>query len=127
MEMRGQDLSRGLLVTLAVFCLASVSWAQGADETERVLFNAKVFTGVPDHPYADAVAIRGDKIVAVGSLAEVLPAIDKSATRVDLQGKFLLPGLIDSHIHAIYGGLPPISPQCHNQPPPPHRPLVLSS
>ncbi len=122
--MRGQDLSRGLLVTLAVFCFASVSWAQGADETERVLFNAKVFTGVPDHPYADAVAIRGDKIVAVGSLAEVLPAIDKSATRVDLQGKFLLPGLIDSHIHAIYGGLTLISADVSNQPPPSIDPLV---
>src|ERR1035437_624283 len=100
MEMRGRDLGRGFLITLAVFCFASVSWGQGADQTERVLFNAKVFTGIPDHPYADAVAIRGDKIVAVGSLAEV-SAIDPSATRVDLQGKFLLPGLIDSHAPAL--------------------------
>ncbi len=114
--MRGRDLGCGFLVTLAVFCLASVSWAQGADKTERVLFNAKVFTGVPDHPYADAVAIRGDKIVAVGSLAEV-SAIDPSATRVDLQGKFLLPGLIDSHIHAIDGGLALISADVGNEMP----------
>ena len=76
--MRGRDLGRGFLITLAVFCFASVSWSQGADQTARVLFNAKVFTGVPDHPYADAVAIRGDRIVAVGSLAEV-SAIDPSA------------------------------------------------
>jgi predicted amidohydrolase YtcJ len=117
MEMRGQDLGRGLLVTLAVFCFASVSWAQGADKTERVLFNAKVFTGVPDHPYADAVAIRGDKIVAVGSLAEVLPAIDQSAARVDLLGKFLLPGLIDSHAHPIEGGLTLISADVANEMP----------
>jgi len=115
MEMRGRVLGCGFLVTLAVFCLASVSWGQGTDKAERVLFNAKVFTGVPDHPYADAVALRGDKIVAVGSLAEVLPTVDKNAARVDLQGKFLLPGLIDSHAHPIYGGLALISVDVDNE------------
>ncbi len=115
--MRGRELGCSFLVTLAVFCFASVSWAQGADKTDRVLFNAKVFTGVPDHPYAEAVALRGDKIVAVGSLAEVLPAINKNATRVDLQGSFLLPGLIDSHAHPIEGGLALISADVDNQMP----------
>jgi predicted amidohydrolase YtcJ len=70
-----------------------------------VLFNAKVFTGVPDHPYAEAVGIRGDKIVAVGSLAEVLLASGRNAEGIDLHGNFLLPGLIDSHVHPIQGGL----------------------
>jgi predicted amidohydrolase YtcJ len=116
MEMRGRDLGRGFLITLAVFCFASVSWGQGVDQTARVLFNAKVFTGVPDHPYAEAVGIRGDRIVAVGSLAEV-SAIDPSATRVDLRGKFLLPGLIDSHIHPLDGGLTLISADVGDQPP----------
>jgi len=102
---------------LALFCLASVSWGQGTDKSERVLFNAKVFTGVPAHPYADAVAIRGDKIVAVGSLAEVLAATNKSAERVDLRGKFLLPGLIDSHAHPIEGGLTLISADVDNEMP----------
>ena len=114
--MRGRDLGRGFLITLAVFCFASVSWGQGADKTERVLFNAKVFTGVPDHPYAEAVGIRGDRIVAVGSLAEV-SAIDPSATRVDLQGKFLLPGLIDSHAHPVEGGIALISADVANEMP----------
>src|SRR6266849_10688732 len=95
----------GLLVALMLCSSASVSWGQGSDRAERILFNAKIFTGVPDHPYAEAVAIRGDKVVAVGNLAEVLQAAGKSAERVDLVGKMLLPGLIDSHIHAIDGGL----------------------
>ncbi|HKM48961.1 MAG TPA: amidohydrolase [Terriglobales bacterium] len=97
--------------------MASVSWGQGTDKAERILFNAKVFTGVPEHPYADAVALRGDKIVAVGSLAEVLPATNKNAERVDLQGKFLLPGLIDSHAHPIEGGLTLISADVDNEMP----------
>jgi predicted amidohydrolase YtcJ len=103
--MRGRGLGCSFLVVLAVFCFASVSWGQGTDKTERVLFNAKVFTGVPDHPYAEAVGIRGDKIVAVGSLAEVLLAIGRNAEGIDLHGNFLLPGLIDSHVHPIQGGL----------------------
>jgi predicted amidohydrolase YtcJ len=107
--MRGRDLGCGFLVTLVVFCFAAVSWGQGTDKTERVLFNAKIFTGAPDHPYAEAVAIRGDKIVAVGSLAEVLEAAGKSAEGVDLHGKFLLPGLIDSHVHPIQAGITLVS------------------
>jgi predicted amidohydrolase YtcJ len=103
--MRGRGRGCGFLVTLALFCFVSFSWGQGEDKAERVLFNAKVFTGVPDHPYAEAVAIRGDKIVAVGSLAEVLSAIGTNAEGIDLHGNFLLPGLIDSHVHPIDGGL----------------------
>jgi predicted amidohydrolase YtcJ len=103
--MRGRYRRANLLAALMLCCSASVSWGQGSDNAERILFNAKVFTGVPEHPYAEAVAICGDKIVAVGSLAEALQTVGKNAERVDLGGKTLFPGLIDSHIHAIDGGL----------------------
>ncbi len=102
--MGGRYRSFGVLVLVAC-CFALTSWGQGRDSSERILFHAKVFTGVPDHAYAEAVAIRGDKIIAVGSLADVAKAAGKDAERVDLGGKTLLPGLIDSHIHAIDGGL----------------------
>jgi predicted amidohydrolase YtcJ len=107
--MRRRALGCGFLVTLTVVCFAAVSWGQGTDKTERVLFNAKIFTGVPDHPYAEAVGIRGDKIVAVGNLAEVLEAVGKNAEGIDLHGNFLLPGLIDSHVHPIEDGVTLIS------------------
>jgi predicted amidohydrolase YtcJ len=94
-----------LLAALALCCSASVSRGQGSDKAERILFNAKVFTAVPEQPYAEAIAIRGDKIAAVGNLADVSRAVGKGAERVDLGGRTLLPGLIDSHIHAIDGGL----------------------
>jgi hypothetical protein len=79
-------------------------WAQGGSG-ERILFNAKVFTGNPENPYAEAVAVRGDKIIAVGSLTEVSKSASASAERIDLQGKSLFPGFIDSHSHSIDGGL----------------------
>ncbi|MHB8218508.1 MAG: amidohydrolase [Candidatus Sulfotelmatobacter sp.] len=75
---------------------------------ERIFFHAKVFTGDPQNPYAEAVAIRGEKIVAVGSLLEVAKTAP-SAERVDLEGKSLFPGFIDSHSHSIDGGLSRIS------------------
>src|ERR1700690_982930 len=89
--------------------LAFVFWvsvATAADEaTERIFFNASVFTAEPEHPYAEAVAIRADKIIAVGSRAEVAKSVGATAESIDLHGKWLLPGFIDSHIHTIFGGL----------------------
>jgi predicted amidohydrolase YtcJ len=70
---------------------------------DQIFFNAKVFTADPQHPYAEAVAIRGDKVLAVGNLPEVTEAAP-AATRTDLEGKSLFPGFIDSHSHTIDGG-----------------------
>ncbi len=72
---------------------------------ERIFFHAKVFTGDPQNPYAEAVAIRADSIVAVGNLSEVEQSVSAGAERIDLQGKSLFPGFIDSHSHSIDGGL----------------------
>jgi predicted amidohydrolase YtcJ len=88
-------------------CLQNVAFASGPDE--RVLYNGKIFTGDPEHPYAEAVAIRGDKIVAVGNRAEASKAVGSAADAIDLKGNFLTPGLIDSHCHAMEGGLTLIS------------------
>lgn len=97
------------LAALALLTFPLVARADDTAATERVFYNAKVLTAEPGHPYADAVAIRGDKIVAVGARAEVMKAVSKSAELIDLQGKTLLPGFIDSHTHPIEGGLTLIS------------------
>jgi len=96
---------------LAVFSalVASVTLPGGSNSQERVFYNAKIFTAEPEHPYAEAVAVRGDTIVAVGSLHEVSKAVSAGAERVDLQGKSLFPGFIDSHSHSIDGGMNLIS------------------
>src|ERR1700733_4431896 len=86
---------------LLVF-LAGEVWAA---DSATVFYDAQVFTGEPDHPFADAVAIRGDRIVAVGDLAAVEKAAGPGARKVDLKGKFLMPGMVDSHAHPIDGGL----------------------
>jgi predicted amidohydrolase YtcJ len=90
----------GLLFLLG---LSAGAWA--ADESSVVFYNARVFTADSNHPYADAVAIRGEKIIGVGALAAVEAAAGPGARRIDLGGKFLMPGMIDSHAHPIEGGL----------------------
>jgi predicted amidohydrolase YtcJ len=107
-----KHFSRYYLVFLvATFFLVQTDsslWAQESSG-ERIFFHAKVFTGDARNPYAEAVAIRGDKIIAVGNFAEVAKSSSGNAERIDLEGKSLFPGFIDSHSHSIDGGLSLIS------------------
>src|SRR5215468_989868 len=100
-------MSRWVFTLLLCVCLQGVASAGAAGE--RVFYNGQIFTGEPEHPYAEAVAIRGDKILSVGNRREVSKAVAGSAEMIDLKGKFLVPGMIDSHCHALDGGLSLIS------------------
>jgi len=91
--------------SVALLCVIAAMVAAPALAADRVLVNAKVFTGNPLQPYAAAVAVRDGRILAVGSQAEVTAAAMPTAEVVDLGGHALVPGLIDSHIHAVWGGL----------------------
>jgi len=71
---------------------------------EKVYYNARIFTANPFHPFAEAIFINGKKIIAVGSLDEIKNSAGASAEWIDCKGNFLMPGFIDSHIHAIKGG-----------------------
>ena len=92
-----------LFVIVFLAILHNSSFAQHAG-SEKILFNGKIYTANSAQPSAEAVAIAGDKIVAVGDLAMVKKLVGAKAEMIDLKGKFLLPGLIDSHNHAISGG-----------------------
>ena len=97
-----------IVTTFFLFQTDLLLWAQGSSG-DRILFHAKIFTGNPENPYAEAVAIRGGKILAVGNLPEVLKSASANAEGIDLEGKTLFPGFIDSHSHSIQGGLSLIS------------------
>ncbi|MEP6547840.1 MAG: amidohydrolase [Gammaproteobacteria bacterium] len=86
--------------------------ASGAPD--RILVNGKIFTANPQQPYAEAVSIRDGKILAVGNRHDVDASVGGGAQIIDLDGKTLLPGLIDSHIHAVYGGVGLLSADAKN-------------
>ena len=102
----GRTLRRCAALLFAAALSLSTSWLQAQDHSaDRILFHAKIFTADPQNPYAEAVAIRGDKILSVGNLPEVVKSASPNAERIDLEGKTLFPGFIDSHSHSIDGGL----------------------
>jgi hypothetical protein len=63
-----------------------------------VLLNARVFTADPSRPWAEALAIRGDRIVAVGTTAEVRALAGSATSTRDLGGRTVLPGFNDAHV-----------------------------
>ena len=71
---------------------------------EKIFYNARIFTADANHPFAEAIAISGKKIVAVGRTNDVQKAVGTAAEMINCNGNFLMPGFIDSHIHAIGGG-----------------------
>jgi hypothetical protein len=97
-----------IVTTFSIIQADSSLWAEESSG-DRIFFHAKVFTGDAENPYAEAVAIRGGKIIAVGSFLEVAKSSSENAERIDLEGKSLFPGFIDSHSHSIDGGLALIS------------------
>lgn len=68
------------------------------------LMNAHVITVVPDTPTGEAIAIKGNRILAVGSNEEIEKLIGKDTKTLNIQGYNVIPGLIDSHMHpGMYG------------------------
>ena len=67
------------------------------------IVNARVWTGDPRRPWADAVLVRGERIEAVGSSAEVRKRAG-AARVVDAKGMMVTPGFIDAHVHFLDGG-----------------------
>ncbi len=67
-----------------------------------VLVNGAIWTGAND---VEALAIRGDRIVAVGSNEESEAAVGRDARTIDLGGYRVVPGLIDSHLHFLRAGI----------------------
>jgi predicted amidohydrolase YtcJ len=97
----------GVSALLALLPLAACTMTRDSTTSAPVtlaVVNARVWTGDPRRPWADAVAVSGERLAAVGSSAEVRKLAPSSARVVDAKGGMLVPGFIDSHVHFIDGG-----------------------
>lgn len=97
-----RGIMRVMLILLAV--LPMMAFAQSKPGADLIISNAKVWTGEKAQPAAQAVAILGERIVAVGSNADVEVWRGPNTKLIDAQGELLLPGFNDSHTHFAEGG-----------------------
>lgn len=96
------NFSKNTLILFGtIFLFSACISKQAADE---ILINGNIWTANKNQPTAEAFAIKGDKIIAVGSSKEILKFAGKQTKIKDLEGEFVLPGFIDSHVHLMTGG-----------------------
>src|SRR5579884_2353458 len=81
-----------------------------AAEAELILKNGRVWTGDPTDPWAEAIAIRHNRIIAVGNNTDVAALGGRDARVIDLAGRLTLPGFNDAHVHFVNGSLRMLQP-----------------
>lgn len=91
-------------------CAILLAPSIGAQRTGRapadlVVRHAAIWTVDSTRPRAEAMAVAGDSIVAVGTDAEIAPWIGKRTRVIDARGRTLLPGFTDTHVHFLMGSL----------------------
>ncbi len=85
-------------------CATSRQEKPGTDTATLAVINARVWTGDARRPWAQAVAAKAERLVAVGSNDEVARLTGSGTRVIDAGGRMLVPGFNDSHVHFIDGG-----------------------
>lgn len=99
--MRQPPASAAFLLTM----LATSAAAQpAAPAPPLAVVNARIWTGDERRPWADGLLTDGERLVLVGSSAEVRKAVRPATRVVDARGAFLVPGFNDAHVHFVDGG-----------------------
>ncbi len=88
----------------AAILLSFLSCQQELTRAELIISNATIWTGNEKQPYAEALAVAGDTIIAVGSNDEIQKYKSEQTKLIDARGQFITPGFIDSHVHFLTGG-----------------------
>src|SRR6476661_7930082 len=73
--------------------------------TDTILIHGHIYTGNPRTPWAQAMAITGGRIDAIGADQDILSRKQARTEVIDLQGRTVVPGFSDSHTHMWFGGL----------------------
>ncbi|MEM8501136.1 MAG: amidohydrolase family protein [Pseudomonadota bacterium] len=95
---------KGLLAVGLLLVASACANQTLSNHADTIFRNGAVYTMVEAQPWAEAVAIRGVEIAAVGSNKDIVSLIGPNTNVVDLHGKMLLPGFHDAHIHSMMGG-----------------------
>lgn len=95
-----------LLLLLAVLALLSMKKDTSVtDIADQLYINGHIWTADPSNPFVEALAVKGDKILEVGSNSLVDKFRSAKTKLIDLKGKLMIPGFNDGHVHFLSGSL----------------------
>lgn len=89
---------------ITIFLILSGFFAMQAQSNKTAFINGKVYTVNEKQPFAQSVVVENNKIIFVGSDEDAKKFIDKNTQVVNLDGKLMLPGFNDNHVHFLTGG-----------------------
>lgn len=103
-----------LLVSCGVEAVKETDQSDSLDTADIIFFNGEVYTVDINRSWAQAVAVRGSKIIYVGNDSDVMKFKGKGTRLVDLENRMLMPGFQDSHVHPIEAGMAYIGCSLHD-------------
>src|ERR1700746_3687532 len=96
--------TRLIMLALVIVCARRVSAAQKPPiPADVIVVHGRIYTVDTKRPWASAVAIRGEKILAIGADAEILGYRGPATKLIDAKGRLVLPGFTDCHAHFLDG------------------------
>jgi len=93
-----------IFLIVSILLCPTVLFAQTKQNVSMLLYNGKIFTADEKFTTAEAVAIDGERIIAIGATKDLRDKY-KAATEIDLKGKLVTPGFNDAHVHFLRGAL----------------------
>ena len=90
---------------LSAFCLTGEQ-----PSPDLILVNGKIFTSTSTRPYVEALAIRGERVLSVGTSQQIIALSGPKTKRIDLGGRVVIPGINDAHYHLFF---PPDGARLH--------------
>jgi len=93
------------LASIISLCASPQAANPPSSAADTVILNARIYTVNPQQTWAEALAISGEKIIAVGSTNEIQKYRNASTKIIDAQSHFVLPGFVDCHIHFMDGSM----------------------
>jgi len=103
--MRFPGLRLSLYLLTACFSIPRVSADAPPALADVIVTNARIYTENPQQPWAEAIAIQGEKILAIGDKGAIESHRGTTTKVIDAQGRLVLPGFTDCHIHFLDGSL----------------------
>ena len=91
-------------MALAAMLMGTSSLAFAQDKADVILYNGQLITMDEQQPNAQALAVKGQHIIAVGNNEEIKKWSGQNTRKINLAGKTVIPGLMDTHLHGIRGG-----------------------